>query len=174
MQYRNRISTAMSRACPTALLIPALILAACGVTGSVTKFTAMVADDIQCRTSSDNTVADMPGTSLAFTREATDTASIVVSFVANWPNPTGGGTASGAFIFLEIDGQRRDVTSTNGGVLASPGQSTTVGSGTHGFNFVTEPIAPGPHTATMRWADNVLSGTGTICVAERSLVVLHD
>ena len=29
-------------------------------------------------------------------------------------------------------------------------------------------------TASIRWADNVLNGSGTICVAERSLVVYHD
>jgi hypothetical protein len=157
-----------------ALLIPALALPGCGgVSGPVTEFTAMVADDVQCRTSNDNTVADMPGTALTFTREGTDTASVIVSFVGNWPNPSGG-TANGAFIFLEIDGQRRDLTSTNGGVLVSEGQSTSVGRGTHGFNFVTDPIPPGGHTATMRWSDNVLNGEGTICVAERSLVVFHD
>ena len=74
----------------------------------------------------------------------------------------------------EASGQRRDLTSTNGGVLVSEGQSTSVGRGTHGFNFVTDPIPPGGHTATMRWSDNVLNGEGTICVAERSLVVFHD
>ena len=157
-----------------AVLAASLELAACGVTGPVSKFTAMVADDVQCRTNSDNTVAPMPGTALSFTREGTDTAAVIVSFVGNWTNPTGGGTADGAFIFLEIDGQRQDTTSTNGGVLASPGQSTTVGNGTHGFNFVTNRLAPGNHVAAIHWADNVLSGTGTICIAERSLVVYHD
>jgi hypothetical protein len=157
-----------------AFLIPAVVLAACGVTGPVGQFTALVADDLQCRTSNDNTVANMPGTTVAFTRTGEDTAAVVVSFVGQWPNPVGGGTANGAFIFLEIDGQRQDVTSTNGGVLASPGNSPTVSSGTHGFNFVTNPIAPGAHTASILWADNVLNGSGTICVAERSLVVYHD
>jgi hypothetical protein len=116
----------------------------------------------------------MPGASVAFTRTGDDTAAVVVSFVGQWPNPAGGGTANGAFIFLEIDGERHDITSTNGGVLASPGNSNTVSSGTHGFNFVTEPIAAGGHTASILWADNVLNGQGTICVGERSLVVYHD
>ena len=151
-----------------------LVLPACGVSGPVSKFTAMSADDKQCRTSSDNTVAPMPGTALSFTREGSDTAAVIVSFVGNWTNPTGGGTANGAFIMLEIDGLRQDTTSKNGGVLVSPGESTTVGNGTHGFNFVTNPLPPGNHLATILWADNVLNGTGTICVAERSLVVYHD
>ncbi|MGH7502069.1 MAG: hypothetical protein ACREL7_09955 [Longimicrobiales bacterium] len=174
MDGLDGVSTMLSWYGRTASLVLALSVSACGVSGPISQFTAMVADDVQCRTSSDNTVADMPGTALSFTRAGTDTAAVVVSFVGNWPNPTGGGTASGAFIFLEIDGQRRDVTSTNGGVLASPGLSTTVGSGTHGFNFVTDSLPPGAHIATIRWADNVLNGTGTICVAERSLIVYHD
>jgi hypothetical protein len=149
-----------------------LSLAACGVTGPVSRFTAMVVDDVQCRTSDDNSVAPMPGTSVAFNRERDDTASVIVSFVGNWTNPSGG-TAAGAFIFVEIDGERRDVTSENGGVLASPGLSNTVGNGTHGFNFVIDPLPPGNHVAAVLWADNVLNGTGTICVAERSLVVYH-
>jgi hypothetical protein len=159
----------------TALMAAAPLLTACATTtGPVSGFSATVADDVQCRTSSDNSVADMPGTSVAFTRAGTDTAAVVVAFVGNWTNPSGGGTANGAFIFLEIDGQRRDITSTNGGVLASEGQSATVGNGTRGFNFVTDPIAPGSHIASILWADNLLNGTGTICVAERSLVVFHD
>jgi hypothetical protein len=159
----------------TALMAAAPLLTACATTtGPVSGFSATVADDVQCRTSSDNSVAAMPGTSVAFTRAGNDTAAVVVAFVGNWTNPSGGGTANGAFIFLEIDGQRREITSTNGGVLASEGQSTTVGNGTRGFNFVTDPIAPGNHIASILWADNLLNGTGTICVAERSLVVFHD
>jgi predicted small lipoprotein YifL len=173
MLERSVSSSVRARAAVLSWLLAVLALAACGVSGPVSQFTAAVADDVQCRTSSDNTVADMPGTAVAFTRSGTDTASVVVSFVANWPNPSEG-EANGAFIFLEIDGQRRDITSTNGGVLASEGHPATVSNGTHGFNFVTEPLAPGGHVATIRWADNVLSGTGTICVAERSIVVFHD
>jgi hypothetical protein len=157
-----------------ACLVTSMLIPACGgTTAPVSQFTAMVADDVQCRTSSDNSVVAMPGTSLAFQRQGTDTSAVVVSFVGNWTNPSAD-TAAGAFIFLEIDGQRRDITSTNGGVLASQGHSNTVGTGTHGFNFVTDPLLPGGHTASILWADNVLNGTGTICVAERSLVVFHD
>lgn len=142
-------------------------------TGPVTQFTAVVADDLQCRTSGDNTVAPMPSMVTTFTQAGPDTTSIIVSFQGNWSQTVGGDETVGAFIFLEVDGDRVDVTSTNGGVLATPGPSHPVGSGTHGFNFVTEPILPGPHTATILWADNVLNGTNTICVHERSMVVHH-
>jgi hypothetical protein len=41
---------------------------------------------------------------------------------------------------------------------------------THGFNFVSDPLAPGTHTATIQWRDN---GLGPFCATERSLIVLH-
>ncbi len=141
--------------------------------GAVAQFTGVVADDFQCRTSSDNSVAPMPGMLAAFTQHGPDTASIVVSFQGNWSQFAGGEPTVGAFIFLEVDGGRVDVTSTNGGVLATPGPTSPIGSGTHGFNFVTEPLLPGPHTAVILWADNVLNGTGTICIGERTMVIHH-
>lgn len=110
--------------------------------GPIPHMTSILADDIQCRTSSNNLVADMPG-------------------------------MAGAFIVLEIDNNRVDVTSTNGGVLVHEGAATKVSNGTHGFNFVTDPIPPGSHQAKMRWAHNALTGSGTICVAERSMVIHH-
>jgi hypothetical protein len=152
-----------------------VVLSACTsvqASGPIPHMTAVVADDVQCRTSSDNLVADLPGMARAFVQGGTTAESVVVAFVGSWPKPTSG-TPAGAFIFLEIDNNRVDVTSTNGGVLAHEGAATSVSNGTHGFNFVTDPIPPGSHTAKMRWADNVLSGSGTICVAERSMVIHH-
>ena len=118
-------------------------------------------------------MAVMVGMVATFTQAGPDTSSIVVSFQGTCSQLAGGDETVGAFLFLEIDGNRADVTSTNGGVLVNPGPTNAVGSGTHGFNFVTEPLLPGPHTASLLWADNVLNGTGTICIAERSMVVHH-
>jgi hypothetical protein len=140
--------------------------------GPVPHMTSIVADDVQCRTSSDNLVADMPGMTRAFAQGGGTAEPVVVDFVGSWPKPTSG-TPAGAFIFLEIDNNRVDVTSTNGGVLVHEGTASSVSNGTHGFNFVTDPVSPGNHVAKMRWADNVLSGSGTICVAERSMVIHH-
>jgi hypothetical protein len=140
--------------------------------GPIPHMTSIVADDMQCRTSSDNLVADMPGMAGVFVQGGASAEPLVVAFVGSWPKPTSG-TPAGAFIFLEIDNNRVDVTSTNGGVLVHEGTAASVSNGTHGFNFVTDPIPPGSHTAKMRWADNVLSGSGTICVAERSMVIHH-
>ena len=140
--------------------------------GPVPHMTSIVADDVQCRTSSDNLVADMPGMTRPFVQGGETAESLVVDFVGSWPKSTSG-TPAGAFIFLEIDNNRVDVTSTNGGVLVHEGTAASVSNGTHGFNFATDPVSPGNHVAKMRWADNVLSGSGTICVAERSMVIHH-
>jgi hypothetical protein len=86
--------------------------------GPVPHMTSIVADDVQCRTSSDNLVADMPGTTRAFVQGCGTAEPVVVDFVGSWPKPTSG-TPADAFIFLEIDNNRVDVTSTNGGVLGT-------------------------------------------------------
>ena len=175
-QFQQSKAIIMPWSATMSLLLACLVLPACApavtVTAPVSKITAAVADDLICRTSDDNSVADMPGTFKSFVQGGDSPQSIVVTFVGSWAKPTSGNPA-GAFIFLEIDNTRVDVTSTNGGVLVHEGTATSVSNGTHGFTFVTEPIAPGEHVAKMRWADNVLSGSGTICVFERSLVIHH-
>jgi hypothetical protein len=139
----------------------------------VSRVTAKVADDVVCRTSSNNTVADMPSMSRGFVQGGVTPEEVVVTFAGTWPKPSMG-TQAGAFILLEIDGSRVDLTSTNGGVLVHEGTASSVSNGTRGFTFVTSPIAPGRHVAKIRWFDNFLNGTGTICVAERSLVIQHQ
>jgi hypothetical protein len=175
-QFQQSKAIIISWSATVSLLLGCFALPACApavtVTAPVSKITAAVADDLVCRTSDDNSVEDMPGTFKSFVQGGDGPQSIVVTFVGNWTKPTSGNPA-GAFIFLEIDSNRVDVTSTNGGVLVHEGTATSVSNGTHGFTFVTEPIAPGTHVAKMRWADNVLSGSGTICVFERSLVIHH-
>lgn len=155
------------------VVLVGILFTGCATSAPVTQTTSVVSDNKTCRTSSDNTVADMPGVIANFTIEGDDPTGVIVSFVGSWSKPTDS-PAAGAFIFLEVDGSRVDITSTNGGVLASPGTATDVSSGTHGFNFVTDPIAPGNHVAKIRWADNLLNGTGTICVTERSMVIFHN
>ena len=138
----------------------------------INKMTAKVANNFVCRTSSNNLLADMPDMSKTFTQGTGSAQEVVVTFVGSWSKPSSG-TQAGAFIFLEIDGNRVDLVSTNGGVLVHEGTATSVSNGTHGFTFVTEPIASGLHTAKILWADNFLTGTGTICVSDRSMVIQH-
>ena len=153
------------------MILGVILFTGCATSSPVTKTTSVVSDNKTCRTSSDNSVADMPDVIANFTVEGDEPTSVIVSFVGSWTKPTDS-TAAGAFILLEVDGSRVDITSINGGVLASPGTGS-VGNGTHGFNFVTDPIAPGNHVAKIRWTDNLINGTGTICVTERSMVIFH-
>lgn len=136
-------------------------------------------EHFDCRTSSfpgEDRVAEIPNTSLTFHVGGTVARPVLVTFIAEWPTPTGndlpsGSQPAGAFLFLEIDNQRVDVAS-NGGVLVHDG-SAPLSNGTHGFTFVTEPISPGDHEAHMSWSNNLLNGTGTVCIFTRSMVVQH-
>ena len=135
---------------------------------------------LDCRTSTfpgDPRLAEIPNTSLTFHVGTTVSRSVLVTFIAEWPIPTGselplGSQSAGAILFLAIDDQRVDVVSSNGGVLVHEG-TAQLSNGTHGFTFVTEPIAPGDHEAHMLWSNNLFNGTGTVCISSRSLVVQH-
>lgn len=149
-------------------------------TAPVSRITAKVADDRFCRTLA-TTLEPILNTGVTFTQGGSTPQEVVVTFVANWPQPRAdeipaGSQAAGAFIFLFIDDDRVDITSENGGVLVHDG-SGDISNGTHGFTFVTEPIPPGVHTARIHFLDNVLGGfgdpNGTICVDDRSTVVHH-
>jgi hypothetical protein len=141
-------------------------------TGIVNKFNAVVADDLQCRIQSNNLFADVPDLSKIFTLAGATDEQVAVIFTASWPEPTSG-TPAGAFVRLVIDGLAQDLTSANGGVLVHDGSPTDLSYGARAFTFVSNALDPGPHTAKIQWSDNFLVGTGTICIRERSLVVLH-
>jgi hypothetical protein len=145
-------------------------------------FTATVANDRVCRTTATE-LETIPGTTVKFTQHGNKPQPVVVTFVATWPLPDAseipaGSQAAGALIFLFIDGNRVDPISNFGGVLVHEGTASSVSNGTHGFTFVTDPIAAGDHVATISFLDNVLGPfgvpNGTICVQERSTVVEHD
>jgi hypothetical protein len=110
----------------------------------IPEFTALTdRENLDCRTSTfpgEDRVADIPHTSLTFHQGGHKPGSVVVTFVANWPIPTGSdlppaSQPAGAVIFLTIDGQRVDVAS-DGGVLVHEGTATSVSNGTQGFTFV--------------------------------------
>jgi hypothetical protein len=66
------------------------------------------------------------------------------------------------FLRLTID----DVEQSPGEVPAiAPG-----GRGTHGFNWQTEPLSPGSHTARVQWRTDL---GNTFCADARSIIVLH-
>jgi hypothetical protein len=85
----------------------------------------------------------------------------VVMFTGEWIPNTGR-----ALIRLVVDG----VVQAGPGDAASPfspHEGTVVG--TNGFNFITNPLGAGAHTAKIQW-----STTGSqVCIDERSMIVMH-
>lgn len=153
-------------------------------TGSapVSRSTATMSNDRICQTLA-TTMEEIPGTEVPFSQSGEEPQAVEVTFVADWPRPRDfeidpGGQRAGAYIFLFIDGVRVDFISENGGVLVHEGQASSVSNGTHSFTFITRPIAPGDHVASIKVLDNVLGSfgnpNGTVCVGKRSTVVRHN
>jgi len=150
-------------------------------TGTVPNFTGFESNDsFDCRTSTfpgENRLGEIPNTRFHFVLGGSVASSVIVTFVGNWPKPSGsdlppGSQPAGAILFMEIDDQVVDPV-RNGGVLVSDGSTTGVSNGTHGFTFVTEPLPPGTHVVKFFWSNNILVGTGTVCLFQRSIVVQH-
>ena len=148
----------------------------------LTKMDARVSTDRECLTTA-TTLEPIPGTTVNFTQGGAQAQEVVVTFTAAWPRPLAGdipagSTRAGAFIFLFVDDDRVDVVSDAGGVLVHEGTASSTTNGTQGFTFVTEPLAPGAHTARIFVLDNVLGPfgvpNGTVCVSARSTVVQHN
>ncbi len=148
----------------------------------VNRFSAFVADDRVVLTTATE-IMPIPGTKVRFFQSGASPQAVLVNFVANWPKPRpdeipAGSQAAGVFIFLFIDGDRVDPVSNDGGVLVHEGTASSVSNGTHGFTFVTAPIAPGSHVAEIRALDNVPGPfgqfNGTFVVDARCIVVQHD
>jgi len=108
---------------------------------------------------------DMPGTSKRFSFGGSQSRSVIALFQGEWFSNTEG---SAAFIQLAIDGKVQSGPSSV--VVAHRPFGEPQQTESHGFNFVSDPLAPGMHTATIQWADN---GAGPYCVRVRSLIVLH-
>jgi hypothetical protein len=148
----------------------------------LTRMDARVSTDRNCITTA-TTLASIPGTTVSFTQGGSQAQEVVVTFTAAWPRPLAGdipagSTRAGAFVFLLVDDDRVDVVSDAGGVLVHEGTASSTTNGTHSFTFVTEPLAPGAHTARIFVLDNVLGPpgvpNGTVCVGPRSTVVQHN
>ena len=105
---------------------------------------------------------DMPEMSKTFRLGGRVAQPVIVLFQGQW-----GGFTSGAAvqIRLTIDGVPGSGLTINERPSGEPNVVET-----HGYNFVSEPLAPGTHTATIQWADN---GAGPSCIGRRSLIILH-
>jgi hypothetical protein len=158
------------------------------------KPVAITRDGMEIKDFTDN---EIPGSSVKFTQHGSKPQAVLVTFVAEWPSPTfddlpgiaGTNLAGQANIYLSIDGKFVDPISSGGpeggaGVIVLGGKAfqpppesgaPQESNGTHGFTFVTEPIAAGNHVASILFLGVRLGGGGSvICVQARSTVVEHD
>ena len=134
------------------------------VTGlPISKADGVDATDTVCTVSP--SFNNMPSMSKTFTQGATANKAVIVMFEGEWfPSAEG----SAAFIQLAIDGV---VQSGPRSVVAAFSPFGEIpDTATHGFNFITDALTPGSHTATIQWADN---GQGPYCVRVRSMIILH-
>jgi hypothetical protein len=123
---------------------------------------AVDANDLQCTTSV--FFSDMPGMSEAFSLGGRDSRPVLVLFQASW-HDLAERTQMG--IRLTVDGalQSGPTPLVQHRALGEPPFAFE----TNGFTFISDPVAPGPHTASIQWRVN--EGFG--CVGDRSLIVLH-
>lgn len=110
---------------------------------------------------------DMPGMLVSFRISGNASRSVVVLFEGTWGKLVGN---TAGFIRLTIDGVIQSGPGTGDGILTLGADGQTGSEGTRGFNFLSDPIAPGLHVARIQWRDN---GAGQVCIGERSLIVLH-
>jgi len=134
------------------------------VTGvPISKADGVDATDTVCTVSP--SFNNMPGMSKTFTQGATSNKAVIVMFEGEWFT---GADGSAAFIQLAIDGV---VQSGPRSVVAAHSPFGEIPeSETHGFNFISDALSPGSHTAAIQWADN---GQGPFCVRVRSMLILH-
>jgi len=123
---------------------------------------AVDAVDIPCTVSPNYT--DMPGMSVTFRLGGTKPKPVIVLLQAQWYLPNEGVTVR---VRLEIDGQ---VTGPSEVLLAERPTGVALIDSTHGFDFISDPLQPGAHTAKIQWHDN---GVNFGCATNRTLIVMH-
>lgn len=110
---------------------------------------------------------DMPGMSETFSFGGTASRRVIVLFQSHWNL---GAENSSVSIRLTIDGVVQSGPGNGFIINSQPADAQQRTVGTRGFNFISNPLAPGTHTAKIQWRDN---GVGPGCAAARSLIVLH-
>jgi hypothetical protein len=104
---------------------------------------------------------DMPDMSKTFKLGGTASRPVIVLFQAQWTVVT-----DSALIQLTIDGVVRSeeiIVDARPSGVAHDNES-------HGYDFVTDALTPGMHTATIQWRDG---GGGPACIDDRSMIILH-
>ena len=122
-----------------------------------------LANDIPCTVSPNYT--DMPGMSVTFKLGGTASRPVIVLMQGQWFMPNEGVNVR---IRLLVDGVVQ--SDPNNVLVVERPSGVSLTDGSHGFNFLSDPLTPGTHTAKIQWHDN---GVNSGCIANRTLIVLH-
>jgi hypothetical protein len=130
----------------------------------IRKADGVAATDFPCTTST--TFVPLPGTAVTWNQGGRVNDEVVSLFQAEWFNTDRG------LIQLRIDGVIQSGPGDSGAPMAadSGNDAGSVIDETNGFNFISDPVAPGTHTAQIYWAS--VAG-GVICADERSHIIQH-
>jgi hypothetical protein len=132
------------------------------VSTTISKADAVESTGKVCTSS--GSMVDMPDMLVSFKSGGTKAQAVIVLFQGEWD---GFGTeVNGLQIELTVDGVKQGANSVDidERELGGPDEAET-----HGFNFLSDKLAPGLHVARIQW-----SSPGELaCVVDRSLIVLH-
>jgi hypothetical protein len=110
---------------------------------------------------------DMPFMTKTFKLGGTASRPVIVLFQSELSTGTPGSRVETR---LTIDGVVQPGPGATVILSTLPSDALTGFVETHGFNFISNPLAPGTHTATIQWRD---SGEGPWYASRRSLIILH-
>lgn len=158
IRFTKRIALLMGVA-SLLIIAGAVAEAATSKSGPITKFDG-TDEVVEACTTATNWV-NMPQMTRTFTVGGTTSASVAVMFQGSLSLASSQQFDSG-YIRLTVDGTQQ-----------SPGQVPAIAPGdrgTHGFNWETNSLSPGSHTARVQWRTDLGS---SYCADARSLLVLH-
>lgn len=122
-----------------------------------------LANDIPCTVSPNYN--DMPGMAVTFKLGGTTSRRVVVLMQGQWFMPNEGVNIR---IRLLVDGIVQ--SDPNNVLVVERPTGVSLTDGSHGFNFLSDPLTPGTHTAKIQWHDN---GVSSGCITNRTLIVMH-
>jgi hypothetical protein len=140
--------------------------AASFTTAPISRFTGVDEMVEACKTGT--TYSTMPQMTRTFTLGGSVNDEAVVMFEGSLSLDASTGGFDTGFIRLQIDG----VTQSPGeiSVIRARGSGSATEIGTHGFNWQSQALAPGSHTARVQWRTALGSN---LCVDARSLIIFH-
>jgi hypothetical protein len=147
-------------------IVAGIAVAATNRSAPISQFSGV--DEIVEQCTSATSYTNMPQMTRTFTLGGSVNDEVVAMFQGSLSLDSSAGSFDTGFIRLKIDG----VTQSPGTipVIRARGSGSATEIGTHGFNWQSQPLPPGSHTARVQWRTELGSN---LCVDARSLIVLH-